>query len=65
MNESFFVISVQNFYETSEHDYQPAEIAFVEFSLAKGILKQFVAVMKPSKNLKLYFYWIFFYSLLL
>lgn len=49
INEPFFVISVQNYYETPNHDYMPAEIGLVEFSLMKGIINQYNVILKPSQ----------------
>lgn len=46
--EPFYVLGVQNYYETSDHDYLPAEIAVVKFTLMQGIVKQYHAILKPS-----------------
>lgn len=50
MEESFFLINIQTLCETEEGDFLPCEIACLEFSLAKGIIKTFHKFIDPGKK---------------
>lgn len=47
--QPFYIVSVQNYFNLPG-ECQPAEIAFLEISLDKGITKEFHALLKPSKQ---------------
>ncbi|XP_064599178.1 protein maelstrom homolog [Liolophura sinensis] len=49
MDESFFLINIQTLCETEEGDFLPCEIACLEFSLAKGIIKTFHKFIDPGE----------------